>query len=90
MLSLANWRQRLFFPLKDRFRRLVPELQRIYSETGTQPGELGGYKIAAIRESLPGGKISWFEKAIANTQTFNGIVAFVIIVAVITWWNQGY
>jgi hypothetical protein len=88
-VSLANWRQRLFFPLKDRLRRLVPELQRIYYETGTQPGDLGGYKIAAIRESLPGGKISRFEKAIANTQTFNALVAFAIVVAVITWWNQG-
>jgi len=68
--------------------RLVPELQRIYYETGTQPGGLGGYKIAAIRESLPGGKISWFEKAITDQQTFNALVAFAIIVAFITWWNQ--
>ena len=86
-VSLVNWRQRLFFPLKDRLRRLVPELQRIYCETGTQPGDLGGYKIAAIRESLPGGKISWFEKAIANTQIFNALLAFAIVAAVLTYLN---
>jgi hypothetical protein len=89
-VSSANWRQRLFFPLKDRLSRLVPELQRIYYETGTQPGDLGGYKIAAIRESLPGGKISWFEKAIANTQTFNALVAFAIVAAVLIYLNPSH
>jgi hypothetical protein len=69
---------------------LVPELQRIYYETGTQPGELGGYKIASIRENLPGGKISWFEKTITNQQTFNSLVAFAIVAAVLIYLNPSH
>jgi hypothetical protein len=85
--SLYNWRARLFFPVRDRMASTVSELQRIYYETGTLPRDLGLAKVMAIRESLPGGKVSWFEKAITQA-IFNSIVAFAIIAVVVTWWNQ--
>jgi hypothetical protein len=87
-VSLMNWRARLFFPVRDRTARTVSELQRIYYETGTQPRDLGLRKITAIRESLPGGKETWFEKAIVNQQIFNGLLAFAIAVVAIIFLNQ--
>ena len=86
-VSLSNWRTRLLFPVKDRLVRVVSELQRIYYETGTQPRDLGVSKITAICESLPGGKRSWFEKAIVSPQIFNSALAFVIIAAAIAFLN---
>jgi hypothetical protein len=83
-----NWRARLFFPVRDRFRRTISELQRIYYETGTQPRDLGVSKITAIRESLPDGKVSWFEKAIVNPLLFGFLRAFAIVVIVIIFLNQ--
>jgi hypothetical protein len=88
LASLTNWRARLFFPTRDRLEATVSKLQDIYYEFGKQPRDLGASKIAEIRESLPGGKPSWFEKAIVNQQIFNALLAFAIVVAVIAWWNQ--
>ena len=88
LASLTNWRARLFFPVRDRLERTVSELQRIYYETGTLPRDLGVSKVAAIRESLPGGKETWLEKAIVNQQIFNSLLAFAIVVAAIIFLNQ--
>jgi hypothetical protein len=81
-VSIMNWRPRLFFPVRDRIERLVPELQRIYEETGKQPGDLGQDGVSKIRESLPGGGVSWFEKAMVSQPIFNSMVALVVITVV--------
>jgi hypothetical protein len=47
-----------------------------------------GLKWGNRTNDRPGGKPSWFEKAIVNQQIFNSLVVFAIIVGVITWWNQ--
>jgi hypothetical protein len=83
LVSIMNWRARLFFPVRERIERLVPELQRIYEETGQQPGDLGQDGVSKIREGLPGGSISWFEEAIVSQPVFNSMVALVMITVVL-------
>lgn len=63
-VSFQNWRAGIFFPVRERVERGVEELQRIYEETGRQPGDLGRDGVAKIMAGLPGGRASWLEKAI--------------------------
>jgi hypothetical protein len=85
LASLANWRARLLFKVRNRIENTVWELQRIYDETGQQPCQLGQLKISKIRESLPGGKVTWLETAFVDQRFFNSILGFTIIAVVIVW-----
>jgi hypothetical protein len=85
LTSLMSWRARFFFPIRQRLGRTVRELQRIHDETGKQPRDLGLAKVVEIRENLQGGKVSWFEKAIVNGQSFNSIFGLAIISVVIAY-----
>jgi len=82
-VSRLNWRVRWLFPVIPRTARLVQELQLIHEETGKQPRDIGRSEIEKIRNELPNGKISWFEKAIGSQWVFNSVLALSIIVVAI-------
>jgi hypothetical protein len=85
LLSLMNWRARLFFGGKIRIRvqRTATELKRIFQESGKQPTEIGINGIEEIRKQVPGGNVSWFEHVIVTQYLFNSIVGITLIVFVI-------
>jgi hypothetical protein len=85
LVSHLNWRARLLFPSRTRTARTVRELKRIQRETGAQPIDVGSSGVIKIRESLPGGKPSLFEKALTTQSTFNSILALVIIAGAIIY-----
>jgi hypothetical protein len=76
LLSLLNWRERLFFsPKQQRLENFVAELKRIYSESGRQPASFDAWTLRKMRERLPYGKESWFEQAICSSAVFNSLLA---------------
>jgi hypothetical protein len=87
LAALASWRARLFFKVRNRIENTVWELQRIYEETGQQPRQLGLGKISKIRESFPGGKVTWLETALVDPRFFNSLLGFAIITVAI--WLHG-
>jgi hypothetical protein len=84
-VSRINWRARLLFPVRERALNVIEQLQRIYGDTGKQPGDFETNALSEIREGLPYGHVSWFEKAITSQPAFNSIVGFVISVIVLSY-----
>ena len=78
-VALQNWRGRWFFPIKDRMHYLVRELTRLYEQDGKQPKSRDPEVVKSIVDSLPGQRVTWFERAIVSPAIFNSIVAIVII-----------
>jgi len=79
---LMNWRVRLLGAFRRRLYKVVPELQRIYDESGKQPCELGMAGVDEVAAKL-GLKPSWIERAINSPSSYNSLLAIAIISIVI-------
>jgi len=79
---LMNWRVRLLGAFRRRLYKVVPELQRIYDESGKQPRELGMAGVDEVAAKL-GLRPSWIERAINSPSSYNSLLAIAIISIVI-------
>jgi hypothetical protein len=81
-VSCLHWRARIFFNARENFVKRLSVLQRLYDETGKQPGSFPQVEIEKILKPLNPG---WFETAIVNPHFFNSIMGATIIVLVILY-----
>ena len=75
LVSLMNWRARLFFDARQRFERRLSNLKRYVHETGFQIGDLSSSEAEAIGGDPP----SKLETVIVHPQYFNSILGAAII-----------
>jgi hypothetical protein len=71
-----NWRARLFFDARRKIETRVRRFQRLYDDTGRQPGTLSEAERLKITGDLEAG---WVEKAVVNPQFFNSVVGILLI-----------
>jgi hypothetical protein len=85
LVSLDNWRARLFFSARRRIRvgRLVTELKHICAETGEEPRDISKEFLDQIALKVPGVKIPWYETFIVDS---GGLVFFTLPLIVLVIW----
>jgi hypothetical protein len=88
LASRSSWRARLFFPIRERLEGLATELRRIHAETGQQPRDLGKDAIVTIRNGLPKGRVTLFEKIVVTPQYYNSVFALTIVTIAIYYTSR--
>lgn len=97
IVSLGNWRARLFFGgnLRRRLQRRITEYKRMYETFAAEFGKSGtdeldyaeleevNKRLVEVDNLVPDGKPSWFETALITQYYFNSIVAISLIALVI-------
>jgi hypothetical protein len=77
-ISLANWREKLFFNAAGRAREAIQRYQQLYKATGKQPGDLTEEEIQKVLCDL---RFSWLQGLIIRGGSFYGTI-FVVIIAI--------
>jgi hypothetical protein len=86
-VSLTNWRARLLFDEKQKVKKRVEVLEKLYYETGKQPSSL---PQAELDKLLKAYKPSWFQIAIVTPHGFNSIMGASIIIVTILYLSSSH
>jgi hypothetical protein len=80
-VACTTWRARWFFPVKNRTRLIVHDLQKICWAENTQPGQLPKQTVDEVQKRA--GKPSWFEIAVVNPFIFHNVIMLAIIAFIV-------